>query len=273
MVYTGIGAVTDVENRIRALDSKLRSLEQANPQASVFRGQERLPAPENPTLTKGLGVIHFRWDAVSLPDLATYEIEVADNAAFTEPVTVKTRDTSWNYSTGVIDQTYRARVRVISNSRRAGPWSKVQTIAKDNVVDNDLELLAVETGRIADQAIHDYGEGSGASIDLGSSASDSQIFATSVTVETGVVFVIFDFTANGDGASTGDYQVYPARDGTQLIDTLFVDADAVLSESLFIFDNPGAAGTYEYSIELTDALGAADHGTAEAQITAWTIKK
>jgi len=122
----GFASQADMDRRLRELSERIDQRALANPDVGVnVRAGGTPPTPSGLTLVSNPapGTFTVKWSPVLISDLRRYEIEVADNNAFTGSTTFSSRQASFTYDEGQPLVTYFVRVRVINNSSNPSGWS------------------------------------------------------------------------------------------------------------------------------------------------------
>lgn len=127
MALSGKSDVRALEARISALEAAIR--EQIDIQSRQV-GKQRwgrgfVPQIQNVQLMRSDAGLSLSWDPAAIPDLRYYELQYSRKPSFELPSTVKTIN-PFDFFTagyGMPGFYFYARVRMVSDERRPGPWT------------------------------------------------------------------------------------------------------------------------------------------------------
>jgi hypothetical protein len=151
----------ELEVRLRRMEAKLSRKADANLDATVTSGASDV-VPQVTGLRKvgsNPGTVTVAWNAVVIPDLRRYELNFAEDLAFsTNAQTVKIATTQYQLSTisatgGAGDTALYVRVRAVNVAGTPGVWSVVLNTATGQVQTDDLADDSVTADKVDDDLI------------------------------------------------------------------------------------------------------------------------
>lgn len=136
MGLTGRTENATTDARMRDIEAEVRDIRDSlNRQTGPQRwGRGPTPQVERVVVTRTDEALRIDWDAVTMPDLRYYEIQIARRANFGTAVNIRTSNThhTWTSGHGFTGFYFYVRTRAVSNDRRAGPWSpKIESASAD----------------------------------------------------------------------------------------------------------------------------------------------
>lgn len=268
----GVAQDVELENRLLSIERELAKLAPLDKTLDsktrrIYTGR-RPPQVTGVAIQKSPGTITVQWVRLDATNISHYEVQIASNAAFTDPKIVRIQDDFYTFqdaALGDLLNTYYVRVRaVISNF--AGPWSASASsilglVTTNNILPGAVSLLSEEEITTFDPASL---SGAG-SVTYGS----AQMPALGGVVFPRVILEM-DITTVGDTTNYMRLTTQFIRNpGNVIVGTYKNDLQSTLVSARLTlggfseFDAPGV-GAFTYSIKITLAV---QGGSPSATIT------
>lgn len=264
--------------KVQELETRLDGLLSSAAQGTRVGGKP--PKPTGLAVKDAPGVIAWEWDDTTIGDFDAYRVQISEDSGMTNAIERETKNAQFTYYDGVAGTTYYARVATRNTSEKSSDFTSTVSSAPGTATADEVE------GNLPVVTTHNVNTNAFSTLSSSAGADDFDTYGTltvSTENENSVVIVSVDLEgflesnfASSSNSNYIDLSVSRRVTGGPTSKSWSVRHDMAYSrgrtDSLIsrhhlsfpvIVDTPGAAGTYEYVIQVYLHSGVAGGNTLD----------